>query len=537
MMKRATALVAAAILLGLVPGFGSSQVATAEVTRQIGQSDPAPGSSGGPRAISKPPVPEIPADANRSGHLERHARGEVQSRVDAARPGGLVLLEDGIYPGSVVINKPIRLITYGRAVVDGEGEGSVILVTAPGTTITGIWVRGSGPGPVNSPTGIRIEAADVRVEGVFVDDSYGGIAVMGAKRASLIGNVIRGRGKGQIVDEGHATGGEDEKATETGGVSARGDGIALWDAESVLLRNNLVEKARDGIYLSFAAEVLIDGNLVRESRYAVHSMFGHDITVAESWFERNLSGAVLMYTSSVFLLRSAAIENESPSTGFGILLKDVNGANITICVIARNRTGVHIEGHGSEPTNLTSNTIALNQVGLALYPSAEATISGNAFVENTLQVLAQGSAVGGKNAWIDRGVGNYWSNYKGFDRKGDDLGDSPHDQGGALSSLISQNPMLEAFSSGPAFRMLSAVEERWANHDPVAHDPKPMMKPVSPALDDGESLPSGSGLLAEGVIASLIFILGVIAMRSIYRPRSARSMSTARRKRGEGRDA
>ncbi|HEX6844890.1 MAG TPA: hypothetical protein VF235_07240, partial [Actinomycetota bacterium] len=109
-----------------------------------------------------------------------------------------------------------------------------------------------------------------------------------------------------------------------------------------------------------------------------------------------------------------------------------------------------------------------------LAPSADPTFTGNAFVENSTQVALAGT--GRTQAiWGRGGVGNHWSDYAGFDADGDGIGDLPYTHGGRASRLIASDPILLALSSGPAFRLLTAVEDRWSPGDPIARDEAPRM--------------------------------------------------------------
>lgn len=519
-MRRRAAIAAVALSLLAISSQGLAVAAAPGGDSQ--QSGRGSSESYRPRPITYPQVPEVPVEVVTG---PRFAKGEIERRVSQASPGETVFLDEGIYEAPATIDKSVRIEGFGKAVVDAGGQGTVLTVRAPDVTLSGLVVRNSGIGPVGGPMGIRIEADRAQVIGSYVYDIYTGIGVFGAKGVQVVGNVVRGRGRGAILDEGHATGSDGGSESYDGERIQRGDAISFWDSTAVLVRGNRVLKARDGIYTSFGAEMLVDGNLVETSRYALHTMFTKDVTVVENGFRGNLSGAVLMYGGPVLMLRNALERNHSPSTGFGVLVKDVNAVELNSNVISENRAGVSLEGQSDPATKVTMNTVALNQIGILLQPTAQAVFSVNSFVDNTTQVVAQGTEVQGKNQWYDRGIGNYWSNYKGYDHVGEGLGDVEHAEGGSVATLIAKSPVLEALASSTAFRMVGAVEDRWAGKRPVALDPKPMMEPRSPKLEAEANRGAAALGRALAIVGLLAGILLVVRMRAPARraPRSEAS--------------
>jgi nitrous oxidase accessory protein len=478
--------------------------------------------------------------------LPHRGSAEIQDRIDAASPGAVISIDTGMYHGDLVVDRAVTLQPDGHVMIVGSGEGSVISVTGAGAVVRGLHVTNSGIGPVGGPAGIRVEADDVTIEGNLVDGTYMGIAVYGAGGVRLLNNTIRGRAGAAIEGEGHATSatsaqetepppgatGEHDHAAMTeplptlGGRPLRGDGITLWNTEDIVVRGNTVEHVRDGMLTSFGRNLLIDGNVVRDSRYALHNMFALELYVVENTFADNLSGAVLMYGGPILLLRNEVTGSSSPSTGFGVLVKDVAGVDAVENVLLGNRIGIQIDGPAGDlehPIVVHGNTIALNQYGASLYPSAHATFYRNSFVENTVQVVAQGQGVAGKNSWSHDGIGNYWSDYRGYDLGGEGLGDVPHHEGGSLESLVVRAPVLQALASGPAFSLLSAVEDRWVEHAAIVEDPLPLMEPHSPAVDDGVTGGAASTALAVAGLLSVALAGAVIVMlrRPVRRGRTS----------------
>ncbi|MFN8233731.1 MAG: right-handed parallel beta-helix repeat-containing protein [Actinomycetota bacterium] len=427
----------------------------------------------------------------------------LRSMIESTPAGGVLRVPAADYLGSIVVDRPITLDGRGTAVIDGLGEGSVIHVTSPDVTIRGLTVRGSARGPVGSPSAILLEGADrTRVEDVRIEGSYLGITVRRSPGVVIEGARIRGHGV--VVGELHAVEGDDDDhgTAHTAGARdeavVRGDGIWLWNTTDVTVRDSTISGVRDGIYLSYGIRPRLAGNTIEESRYAIHDMYAEDLSITGNTLRGNLSGIVLMYGGPVAVSGNTIVESGSPATGFGVLVKDAGDVTLADNVIADNRVGLHLDDAGrtaGAPTRVTGNTIAMNRLGVLLYPSADSSFSGNGFVENSTQV-----SIGGKGStqvrWAIDGIGNHWSDYPGFDAGGDGVGDVPYVATGRLSELLAEVPVLEALASGPAFRLLATVSDRWASDGapPAVEDPAPLLASRGPA--PGAAGPSGRAWLA-----------------------------------------
>ena len=432
----------------------------------------------------------------------------MQGLLDETPDGGSLVVPPGTYVGSVVIDRPVSIDGRGDVVLDGDLEGPVVSITAPDVAIVGMTIRRSGTGPIGSPSGIVLEGADdTLIRDVTIEESYIGITVRLSSSVVIDGVTIRGRGT--IIDERHAVDEDppaDEHAAdahEPGTVTTqiRGDGIWLWNADHAVVRDTSIEDVRDGVYVSYGVGVLVERTHIAGARYAIHDMYAEDLSIVDSTFERNLSGAVLMYGGPVSIRGTTIVESGSASTGFGILVKDVGDVAIDGNVIADNRVGVQIDDAGRTgggASTLTGNTIALNQIGLLVLPSADAVVTGNGFVENSTQVTIGGTGTT-QVTWSVDGVGNHWSDYAGYDADGDGRGDVPYEHSGRTSELLATQPLLLALASGPGFRVFARVSDEWSPSEPLVQDAAPLIDPTGPALPgaaDGPSVPlAAAGLL------------------------------------------
>ena len=322
--------------------------------------------------------------------------------------------------------------------------------------------------------------------------------------------------EGIISGELHATGTTGEGVGDGSGPTLlRGDGIWLFNAARATVRDCVLDTVRDGIYVSFGHDQVLVGNQILDSRYAVHNMYARNLTIDANTLRGNLSGIVMMYGGPVAVTGNTITDSGSGSTGFGAIVKDVGGVTLRGNVLADNRIGLDVDDAGrtvGAATLVDGNTIALNQVGVLLVPSADATFTSNAFIENTTQVVLNGTGET-QATWASGDVGNYWSDYGGFDAQGDGTGDLPYVRSGRTAQLIAANPLLLALASGPAFRLLMSVEDRWAPTDPTVDDPYPMTQPLSPQMAAASSAP----LLPLWIPGALMIAVGIGLLRGARR--------------------
>jgi nitrous oxidase accessory protein len=439
---------------------------------------------------------------------------DLATLIAGVPEGGTLSLQPGTYRGDVVIERRIHLEGSGMPVIVGSGTGTVLTITAPGTTVRSIHVTASGVGPTGAPAGIRIAADEVELEGVIISDSYIGVAIDGVAKARVVDSLILGRAHAPVGGEGHAVDGSHDH-----GSGGRGDGISIWESEGVLVRGTRIQDVRDGVYVSFGSFVLIDSNQISDSRYAVHTMYSRGLTLIENTFRSNLSAAVIMYGGEVDVVRNLIIGSTSPATGFGILLKDVTEAEVIQNVISTNRVGMHVDGPagGDNPIAVTANTIADNQFGVVVYPSATATFLANSFVDNLVQVSQQGRGASTGVIWSDRGWGNYWSTYQGYEN-GQGRGATPHTEASSVNRVLVRSPLLAAVATSPAMRLIEAVETRWLQRAPVAVDELPLVSPVSPPMPAVALQPAA--VTASAVAGSLLAIAAGLCLLRLSRPRT-----------------
>jgi nitrous oxidase accessory protein len=377
----------------------------------------------------------------------------LQEAVAAAQDGDTVVARGGVHAGPLVIDKCLRIEGEQGAVIDGGGRGTVIRITAAETVLRGLTIRRSGAVLSREDAGLLVAAPGAVIEGNRFEEVLFGVTVRHAPRTVIRGNAFHG----QALP-----------------VARRGDLVRVWYSDDVVIEDNAIRDGRD-LVLWFSQRILVRRNDIRRGRYGLHFMYCNEARVEDNRLSDNSVGVYLMYSTDLQLLRNRLVRNRGPS-GYGLGLKDMEETTVEGNVLADNRVGVFME-HATG--TFTHNLIALNDVGMYLFPTAVRNrLTANSFVDNGEQVISDGML----NAELNRWEGNYWSDYRGFDRDGDGAGDVPYRAMRLFERLAERYPLFRFYVGSPAAQAIDAAARVFPLFAPQPKlvDAAPRMRPVLP---------------------------------------------------------
>ena len=415
---------------------------------------------------------------------------DLAAAIAGAESGAEVLVPPGVYPGPIQIDRPMRLIARPGAILDAQGRGDVVRITAPDVTLRGFIIRATGDSVDRENAGVAVSAPRATIEDNRLEDVLFGIVIAGAPGSVVRGNSITGKD----LDLGR-----------------RGDAIRLWQSAGTTVESNTVRHCRD-VVVWYSSGAVLRHNSVTGSRYGLHAMYTDRCTFEDNRLEGNSVGIFMMYSQDLEARRNLIVGNRGPS-GFGVGLKDVDGALLEDNLIAGNRVGINLD---TSPVRADlhhthrGNIIGFNDVGIAFMPSVRNNhFHDNAFVENIESVaIMGGGAFEGQNSFTVDGRGNYWSDYRGFDLDGDGVGDLPHRDEGLFENLMDREAKLRFFLYSPAQQAIDMAARSFPVVQPRPRlvDDRPLTRPVvSPALASIMPRPvragGGFGLAAGGLLA------------------------------------
>ncbi len=380
----------------------------------------------------------------------------LQEAIAAARPGDTIRAQPGIYTGRFILDKQLTLEGIGKPALRGEGRGSVVSVLAGGCVIRGFIIERSGGDLMAEDSGVLLKSNFNLIEDNELRDVLFGVYLFQAAHNTIRRNFIRGRAEMETGD--------------------RGAGIHIWNSTDNLFEDNTVTEARDGFYVQNSPRNTVRRNRVYNLRYGLHYMTSDDNKFEENIFSHNVAGAAIMYSRRIEFRRNAFAHNRGFSS-FGILFQDCYDITAEDNAIIDNATGLFMEA--LRQSAFRRNVIAANDVAVQLFPSSDRILfTRNNFIDNLSPMRLIGSR--SNTQWQENGLGNYWSDYDGYDLNGDGLGDAPHKIQNVFQYLEGNYPRLRLYLNSPAARALAAAEQSFPiiKGSPET-DPAPLMKSVA----------------------------------------------------------
>lgn len=409
--------------------------------------------------------------------------GPIGRRIAAAAAGATLTIEPGVYRERLSIDKPLTLIADGAVVLDGDGAGDIVEITAPDVTLRGFILRNTGIDLDQENAAIRAVAPRVTLENNTLEDILFGIDL----REAPDSRILRNRIGGKALD-----------------IARRGDGLRLWRADRTLIEENVIHDGRDAI-LWYSSGVVVRRNQAYDCRYGLHLMFSDNITITDNTLSRNSVGIYLMYSKGVELSGNRLMRNRGPS-GYGVGLKETDQFSVRDNLIVGNRSGVYIDGSpftDKRPGEFSGNTIAYNDVGFTFLPSARGNeLVGNNFIDNIDQVAVAGrGSLAANRFWKDE-AGNFWSDYTGYDQNADGIGDFVHESQTLFENLMDREPALRLFLFSPAQQAIEFVGRALpaVRPEPKFTDEVPLMRPIVSRIPLSDEPPPSAALAASGVL-------------------------------------
>jgi len=245
-------------------------------------------------------------------------------------------------------------------------------------------------------------------------------------------------------------------------IDERLDGIRVVQGGGHIFKNLHISDAADGVYFDHVGSAAIDHISIQGSRYGFHLMFSKNLTFDANRSFGNVVGMMVMDQDGL-VLQDNHFYNNRTAHSVGLVLYETRNASISGNIIENNTTGLQISGTDVVRLNgnvVQSNATAVLSSGLLKHT----TFTRNRFVGNLVGVNATHWDTA---PWHEGEQGNYWDDYQGFDLDGNKIGDSPERSGSYQAQVYLKEPLLGLFYGSPLSQVLDTLSTLGHPVDPV----------------------------------------------------------------------
>jgi nitrous oxidase accessory protein len=359
----------------------------------------------------------------------------LQDAIDKAPAGSILKLPAGVYKGGIVINKPITIIGKEEGVIiDAEGNGTVITAKGSFITLKNLTIVGSGDRHERLDAAIKLsDGKQCEISHCTIKDCLFGIDMQMVNNSIISNNKITSKD----MDLG-----------------LRGDGLRLWYSNDNIVKENSLIRSRDMVvWYSHGNEII--KNYGRENRYSLHFMYAGKNLIKDNTYELNSVGIFFMYSQDSIAIGNV-IKSSLGATGMGIGLKDVSNFVLKDNTILYNAQGLYIDRSPFEPDThnwIENNKILYNSEALHFHSMSENNVIKNNTIMGNIEDIVNDSR--GSKTNENEIVGNYWDKYEGFDRNGDNIGDTSHKVYQYADQMWIYNPDVKFFYASPVITLLN----------------------------------------------------------------------------------
>jgi len=359
----------------------------------------------------------------------------LQDAIDKAPAGSILKLPAGVYKGNIVINKPITIMGKEEGVIiDAEGNGTVITAKGSFITLKNLTIVGSGDRHERLDAAIKLsDGKQCEISHCVIKDCLFGIDMQMVSNSIISNNKI---------------------TSKNFDLGLRGDGLRLWYSNDNIVKENSLIKSRDMvIWYSHGNEII--KNYGRENRYSLHFMYAGKNLIKDNTYELNSVGIFFMYSQDSIAIGNV-IKSSLGATGMGIGLKDVSNFVLKDNTVLYNAQGLYIDRSPFEPDThnwIEGNKILYNAEALHFHSMSENNVIKDNIIMGNIEDIVNDSR--GSKTNENEIVGNYWDKYEGFDRDGDNIGDTPHKVYQYADQMWIYNPDVKFFYASPVITLLN----------------------------------------------------------------------------------
>lgn len=312
----------------------------------------------------------------------------IQEAIDdnSTLNGHVITASAGTYYEHISLYKSLFLLGQNAqtTIIDGDGNGTVIEISASNVTVAGFTIRNSGS--VSGSAGVRVyQSSFCNVSENNVQSNWYGIWLQSCVSPSVSYNNFTHNQNAVYVD-----------SSEGGTISMNSfsnNSFAVWlsGAETLNFQLNRLSGNDYGIWITQSVNLSINGNSILDNVDGILVYNNSDtINLTENTISSNADYAIFLNECTNGSVNGNHVSSRGKEA---IYIQNSRNNNVT---------DNEVSGNGYDGINLyqsNSNTVSLNTVtesksGIGIYSSVDNVISENNLFGNEQGILLSGSQIG-----------------------------------------------------------------------------------------------------------------------------------------------
>jgi parallel beta-helix repeat protein len=211
-----------------------------------------------------------------------HPYQNITSGLEHAKDGNTIFVKARTYREHVVVNKSVSLVGENRdsTIIDGNGIGTVISITANNVSIEGLTIRGSGPYNCSSISIVHSTGNHIS-HNTITNNYYEGIGLYSSSNNVVSGNTITNNyyeGIGLYSSSNNVVSGNTITNNYLEG------GIGLYSSSNNVVSGNTITNNYYGIGFSYSGNNVVSGNTITNNYYGIGFSYSSNNNICRNNF-------------------------------------------------------------------------------------------------------------------------------------------------------------------------------------------------------------------------------------------------------------
>ena len=382
----------------------------------------------------------------------------LQDAIDKASSGAIIKLQDGLYEGNIIIDKPLTIMGMGEHVhIKGRADGNVVTITSSSVTLRNLIITDSGQNMQKIDAGIALtQVRNCNIIHCTLFDVLYGIDMNMVENSTIEANDI--------------TVTKDE-------ISLRGNGLKMYYSNFNRVAKNSIHDSRD-VTLNYSHHNLFEKNSFTNNRFATHLEMSNSNIFVKNSYKYNSVAMMFMGAKDTQVIGNKILSSRG-AAGIGVMIGGVANFVFKENLVRYNAKALYIQGQEKAlgmKRYILNNDISYNMEAFHFHASIkDNTMKGNTIYANIDDVVKD---VGGNFDASNVVEYNYWDRYDGFDANKDGVGDTPYRVYQYGDLLWHENNKIKFFYAVPVMSLLNFLLKLAPFMEPnmIMQDSKPIFR-------------------------------------------------------------